>query len=668
MFPEKDLMKRFVLIACSLSCFLSFGQTISIDHTTEHQTMIGFGAFGAKKPYWEGAPLYDDAFVNLFLNDLGATIVRTNIFWDFEPVNDNASASVTDLSKFNYKAGSDIAKQIPYYKALKAAGLKKLIATSWTPPVWMKLHDEADRIPDQCYNCNNCPMSDPARKVCGGRLDPKYYNEYAEYLAAYVKVIKQETGIELYGLSLQNEPYFANPFEANVVRPAEYADILKAVGERFRKDGLTTRLFGPEHMAEWSWGVQQQYVNESLGDATVKPYLDIYAVHGYVDGVAPDFGSAEGWTALHDNITVAHDKPLWMTETSGYEVTFTGAMNLAKSMYLALRFGNISSWVYWSISGAADGYSLMVNGQPSIVYYASKQYFKFIRPGAIRIKAESDDAEVLPLAFKNPTNGDMTIILINTGSSEKSFTLDSPIRPAEFTVYRTTATENCAQIGTVSSGTVSLPPMSISTLVGSGDSGPSIDDIGNRYIKAGDPEIIEIPLTGISNGNGGTLTITAESSDEAIITNTEVIYSSPSETGTLKLTANNSTPGKATITLNLQNQNTIDADEFGFNSTSTSFSVEVLNVVTGLKKNESETPLKISPNPTNTGSFRVELEAAPVRRQVSVFNLQGQEITALPIERGQRQITIQSQNWEPGLYYLHVSGHRPQHGKVITIR
>jgi hypothetical protein len=57
-----------------------------------------------------------------------------------------------------------------------------------------------------------------------------------------------------------------------------------------------------------------------------------------------------------------------------------------------------------------------------------------------------------------------------------------------------------------------------------------------------------------------------------------------------------------------------------------------------------------------------------VQRQISVFNLQGQEITTLPIEGGEHQITIQTQNWEPGLYYLHVSGHRPQHGKVITIK
>src|SRR5690349_1045893 len=75
---------------------------VSVDITKEHQTIRGFGAFGAEKAYWDSPPFYTDNFINYFLNDLGSTIVRTNIFWDFEPVNDNGSPGSTDLSKFNY--------------------------------------------------------------------------------------------------------------------------------------------------------------------------------------------------------------------------------------------------------------------------------------------------------------------------------------------------------------------------------------------------------------------------------------------------------------------------------------------------------------------------------------------------------------------------------------
>src|SRR5262245_25458868 len=115
-------MKKLLLLIVVLACLKVTGQPkVSVDITKEHQTIKGFGAFGALKPYWEPAPYYTDEFINSFLNDLGSTIVRTNIFWDFELVNDNSSPNSTDLTKFKYKAGSDLAKQIPYYKALKAA-------------------------------------------------------------------------------------------------------------------------------------------------------------------------------------------------------------------------------------------------------------------------------------------------------------------------------------------------------------------------------------------------------------------------------------------------------------------------------------------------------------------------------------------------------------------
>jgi O-glycosyl hydrolase len=264
---------------------------VSIDQTKEYQTIEGFGGFGPAKPWWESAPFYDEAYLDRTINDLGVTFFRTQIYWDGETSNDNDDPKVANASGFNFAP------------------------TVWTPPTWMKLFDDDDRRPTECYNCYQCTVGSPGTEMCGGRPNPEYYDEFAEYLVTYVKTLKEKTGVDLFGISIQNEPFFANPFESNVVLPEEYADILRVVGERFQEEGLTTKFFGPEHMAEWSWGWQTKYVNEILADPLVKPHLDIYAVHGYVDGVAADYGSAEGWTALYENISLAHDKPLWMTET-----------------------------------------------------------------------------------------------------------------------------------------------------------------------------------------------------------------------------------------------------------------------------------------------------------------------------------------------------------------
>ena len=640
---------------------------INVDITGEHQTVQGFGAFGGIKAYWENPPFYTDEFMDYFLDDLGASIVRTNIFWDLEPVNDNTSSNDLDLSKFNYKAGSNLARQIPYYIALKEAGLKKLIATSWTPPDWMKLHDDPDRIPEQCYNCNNCPASDDRRKVCGGRLDPKYYGEYAEYLVAYVKILKMETGIDLYGISIQNEPYFANPFESNVVLPEEYGRLLNIVGRKFREAALTTRIFGPEHMAEWSWGVQQNYVSNIFRNDESNPYLSIYAVHGYVDGVAPDYGSAAGWTALKNNISDKYDKPLWMTETSGYPQTAAGAMDLAKSMYLALRFGDISAWVYWSVSAEAGSeFAIMADGEPTILYYISKQYFKHIRPGAIRVDANSDDPEILTLAFKNPTDGSMSLILINIAETQKEVTLNIPVRPDEFTAYRTSATENAAETGVVTD-MVSLPGESITTLVGYGLSGPSIDEIPDYLFYVGEEVAMEIPLSGISDGNGGALDISVTSSDEAVVPAPGLNYSYPAADGTLMVNPNTLSPGKSIVTLNLTNGNTVDASTFGFNSMEVSFTVEVLDVVTGTKKKENP-EVKIYPNPVDTHKLIVDLSGIQGARTIEIISALGVPVLQRSNEqiRG-NELLINTNGWRPGAYLIRIGdGKKKLTGKIIV--
>jgi O-glycosyl hydrolase len=657
-------MKRFLIAVFMLLAVRGNSQSkITVDPSAEHQTIQGFGAFGGIKPYWETPPFYTSAFLDYFLDDLGATIVRTNIFWDLEPVNDNRSAYNLDLAKFNYKEGSNLGRQIPYYVALKEAGLKKLIATSWTPPEWMKLHDDPSRTPKECYNCNSCPVGDPARAVCGGRLDPKYYEEYAEYLVAYVRILKQEAGIDLYGISIQNEPYFANPFESNVVKPGEYGALLEVVGRRFRNEGLTTRLFGPEHMAEWSWGVQKDYVS-NIFDNEGGHYLDIYALHGYVDGVAPDYGSADGWTSLKTNISDQYGKALWMTETSGYPQTEKGAMDLAKSMYLALRFGEISAWVYWSVSGdPGSEFSIMANGEPTLLYYVSKQFFKYLRPGAIRVDATAEDAGILPLAFKNPTDGSMSIVLINTSASEKDVALEIPVRPAQFTAYRTSATENCIEAGTVGDA-VSLPPSSITTLVGYGPSAPSIDEIPDYYIHVGDNADVEIPLSGISNGNGGKLHVEMTSSDPSLTPAPVLHYTSPSTTGTLTLHPSASTAGTTVITLRLSNDNQIDASAFGFNSTEVSFSVVVLDAVTGVNKKKVETETEVYPNPVNSRILLVHLSPFPGNHRLEVFNARGERMFCDDdVNAGAKALRIDTSPWPGGVYYIKTS-----HGAEITSR
>ena len=442
-------------------CFSITGQMITIDLSREFQTIEGFGGFGAEKAWWENAPYYDKEFLDLAIDSLGCSIFRTQLYWDFEPVNDNDDPFVLDESKLSFGPKTGNGKQFEYLKALNTRGAK-IIVTVWSPPGWMKDMTDPSTIPSTCYNCLDLSWG-CTREMCGGVLKQSYYEEFAEYLVAYLKTIKQQTDIDIYAISIQNEPLFANPFEAAVLRPQPYARVLDVVRKRFEKEGIKTLIFGPEHMGEYTWVPgNQEYVNQIFTKSSAgKDFLDIYAVHGYVDGVANDYGTAEGWTKLYNAATLQNKKPLWMTET-GNEVAnnFAAGFNFSKAVHLALKFGHISGWVFWAIDG-----NLIADKKLTQTGHAMQSFYKHIRPGFINVEANSTDSDVLVTAFKKDKS--MVIVAINNSNFLKKVEINSAGEslPQSFDIYRYSATEPHLNMGIFTGKAVDLPPKSVSTFV-----------------------------------------------------------------------------------------------------------------------------------------------------------------------------------------------------------
>jgi glucuronoarabinoxylan endo-1,4-beta-xylanase len=159
---------------------------------------------------------------------------------------------------------------------------------------------------------------------------------------------------------------------------------------------------------------------------------------------------------------------LWMTETSGYSNDWSGAMSLAKAMYTALKSGNVSAWVFWTLSTSTlDQYSLMSSsGALSSRYYISKNFYRYIRPGAIRINAEADESsKIFPVAFKQDANKEVTLVMINDNAEPRVIKLSGTVLPPTFNQYNTTAADNCINTGTVTgTGNIVLPGNSVVTL------------------------------------------------------------------------------------------------------------------------------------------------------------------------------------------------------------
>ena len=148
-----------------------------------------------------------------------------------------------------------------------------------------------------------------------------------------------------------------------------------------------------------------------------------------------------------------------MTETSGFGDGWPGAFNMVNAVHLALKYGKVSAWVYWQMSD-----NILDNGVPNSKFYVLKNYYRYIREGAIQVESTSDDKDVLVTAFKHPEESRFTIVLINKSEESREVVLDWSNHPGEFTVYRTSETENCIESTSASDGII-LGPASVTTLV-----------------------------------------------------------------------------------------------------------------------------------------------------------------------------------------------------------
>lgn len=430
---------------------------VMIDLTQSHQTIDGLGGFGMQNQTWTNGPFADQRYINDLLNDLGLSMIRVDLPHNFE----------LHPGYFNIDTPAEgrqpLKTYFPFLQAMQQAGVK-IIASVWSPPAWMKSNG---RIDNGTGNQASAPNYDPNPGPDDNELKLDMYDDFAHMCAVYVQVLKQQ-GIDLYALSIQNEPRFSEWYESCVYDGQALHNLLKIVGDTFQQRGYTTKLFIPEDIG-WLDGIKGM-VMPSLQDPATLPYVGAIAVHGYAfDGVTANSPDAQTWQTMY-SWGAPYGIPLWMTETSGFSNDWNGAMSLAKAMYTAFRFGNISAWLFWTISTSQiDAYSLMdVNGNKSLRYYVSKNFYKYVRPRYVRADASVADTgkHIYPLVFKDPQGRHVTVILINDGK-DQAVQLSGNGLPSQFVQYLTSEHAKFDSVGTVSSSqAILLPASSVTTLYG----------------------------------------------------------------------------------------------------------------------------------------------------------------------------------------------------------
>jgi glucosylceramidase len=309
-------------------------------------------------------------------------------------------AGQTDPELLKFSLSRDTLYLIPVLKEILAINPKiKLMATPWSPPVWMKTNGNS----------------------IGGNLKPECYGVYARYFAKYVQAMKAQD-INIDAVTIQNEPQHGGNNPSLVMSFIQQADFIKNhLGPTFQQAGIATKIIVWDHNCD-----NPAYPIAILDDPAAKAFVDGAAFHLY----AGDIGALSTVQAKHP------DRNLYFTEQwTGSNGEFGGDLRWhIKNVII----GSMRNWsrvaLEWNLANdpsfgphtpggctqckgalTLSGNSITRNVSYYIVGHASK----FVPPGSVRI--DSNMPNQLPnVAFRTP-EGKTVLIVLNEGKNLSTF-------------------------------------------------------------------------------------------------------------------------------------------------------------------------------------------------------------------------------------------------------
>ena len=198
----------------------------------------------------------------------------------------------------------------------------------------------------------------------GGVLLSNHYQDYATYLVNYILTLKQQYGIDLYALSIQNEPDVQS---ATVDSCGWTGDQMRSfiknnLAPALQRNGLTTRIVMPE-AGGWSLRVLQELADATLNDPVARNDVQIIAAHSYRSRPFTRATSPDPYP-----LAKSLGKELWQTEVadvySGYKGIASG-LEVAKEVHKWMTVAEANPGVWWLISPNDDNQGL-TRAPPSV--------------------------------------------------------------------------------------------------------------------------------------------------------------------------------------------------------------------------------------------------------------------------------------------------------------
>ncbi len=238
------------------------------------------------------------------------------------------------------------------------------------------------------------------------------YQAYASHLARYVANMKRQYGVDIYAISVQNEPdYVTSSWESCGWTDTQIRDFIPYLAAALAASNVAaTRIMIPESM---NWRVTPLYTT-AMNDPNVAPLVSIIGNHNYV---MDNFNGDQSVPAAITN----YGKALWETEVSrdaGETGDIVDGIYWAWRIHLFLTVAQVNAWHYWWLCGygSNSGGLCDTNDVPAKRMYTLGNFSRFVRPEYYRIGATSS-ANLLASAYKNTNTSAFAIVVINTNQT-----------------------------------------------------------------------------------------------------------------------------------------------------------------------------------------------------------------------------------------------------------
>jgi len=438
-----------MLISTILFPIVSASATdVVVDGAQRYQTIEGFGTCLIAWTVRFRELYRTEDFQKIYVQGVGCNMLRVNM-WG--PTFEKPTEDLSQIRCEDFDMEADGGRPQIFVDfgrgILKLNPNVKIIGTVWSPPSWMKVNKS---ITDK----KSGAIRAGGYGEFTNRVEPKYFRHFCKWMVEYVK-IHDKLGVPFYAVSPGNEVQFTQSFESCVWDGRDYADIIIMLREMLNAEGYGhVKTFGPETMTSHMYeGGTGSYVKAIKDNPDALASLDVFATHGYEDGVKAEMSansSRRFWDLIKDS-----GKPFWITEggTGGHDWPEPIQKGIGNALHNALVAGNCSAFVPWQITESRKStHGIMLMSEYTPKTYAAMHYSRFIRPGAQRIDARPGFGDVQVGAFLHKDSGELSIVAINPTDKEQALnmTFNNLEGLASLKVYRTSASENLKEIGEVS--------------------------------------------------------------------------------------------------------------------------------------------------------------------------------------------------------------------------